>query len=106
MTKLDVEIGFIVNHKDNENRILGGLVMTKQEKDKCEKLLDEIVLSLDRSDSAWKSYEGKKRDGCYVDAEIRLRSFENHHGYAEGIYQALAVLGYKNEKMIEIGKRI
>lgn len=80
--------------------------MTKQEKDKCERLMDEIVLSLDRSDSAWKSYEGKKRDGYYVDAEIRLRSFENHHGYAEGIYQALAVLGYKSEKMAEISKRI
>lgn len=80
--------------------------MTKQEKDKCEKLLDEASLILDRSDVEWKYYENKKRDGYYVDAEIRLRSFENHHGYAEGIYQALAVLGYKSEKMKEIGKRI
>lgn len=80
--------------------------MTKQEKDKCEKLLDEASLILDRSDVEWKYYENKKRDGYYVDAEIRLRSFENHHGYAEGIYQALAVLGYKSEKMAEISKRI
>lgn len=80
--------------------------MTKQEKDKCEKLLNEAAMNLDRSDVEWKYYENKKRDGYYVDAEIRLRSFENHHGYAEGIYQALAVLGYKSEKMAEIGKRI
>lgn len=80
--------------------------MTKQEKDKCEKLLDEASLILDRADVEWKLYENKKRDEYYVDAEIRLRSFENHHGYAEGIYQALAVLGYKSEKMAEISKRI
>lgn len=77
--------------------------MTKQEKDKCEKLLDEASLILDRSDVEWKYYENKKRDGYYVDAEISLRNFENHRGYAEGIYQALAVLGYKSEKMMKIG---
>lgn len=80
--------------------------MTKQEKDKCEKLLNEAALNLDRSDTEWERYENEKRDGNYIDAEISLREFENHYGYAEGIYQALAVLGYKSEKMKEIGKRI
>lgn len=80
--------------------------MTKQEKDKCEKLLNEAAMNLDRADAEWKRYEGNRRDGCYINAEISLREFENHHGYAEGIYQALAVLGYKSEKMAEIGKRI
>lgn len=77
--------------------------MTKQEVDKCKRLLDEAALNLDRADTEWKRYEDKKRDGNYIDAEISLRSFENHHGYAEGIYQALAVLGYKSEKMKKIG---
>lgn len=80
--------------------------MTKQEKDKCEKLLNEAAMNLDRADAEWKRYEGNRRDGCYINAEISLREFENHHGYAEGVYQALAVLGYKSEKMEEIGKRI
>ena len=80
--------------------------MTKQEKDKCEKLLNEAALNLDRADAEWKRYECNKRGGCYINAEISLREFENHRGYVEGIYQALAVLGYKSEKMAEIGKRI
>lgn len=80
--------------------------MTKQEKDKCEKLLDEAALNLDRADAEWEDYEDAKRGGYDDDEEISLRQFENHRGYAEGIYQALAVLGYKSEKMAEIGKRI
>ena len=80
--------------------------MTKQEKDKCEKLLDEAALNLDRADAEWEDYEDAKRGGYDDDEEISLRQFENHRGYAEGIYEALAVLGYKSEKMAEIGKRI
>ncbi|SCH16706.1 Uncharacterised protein [uncultured Clostridium sp.] len=80
--------------------------MTKQEKDKCEKLLDEAERNFDRADTTWKDYENAKSGGYDVDAEISLRDSENCHGYAEGIYQALAVLGYKSEKMMEIGKRI
>lgn len=80
--------------------------MTKQEKDKCEKLLDEAALNLDRADAEWEDHKDAKRGGYDDDEEISLRQFENHRGYAEGIYQALAVLGYKSEKMMEIGKRI
>ena len=80
--------------------------MTKQEKDKCEKLLNEAAMNLDRADAEWEDYEDAKRGGYNDDEEISLRQFENHRGYAEGIYQALAVLGYKSEKMAEIGKRI
>lgn len=79
--------------------------MTKQEKDKCEKLLNEVAMSLDRADDKWKNYEDAKRGGCDCDKEVSLRDFENHRGYAEGIYQALAVLGYKSEKMMEIIKK-
>lgn len=34
--------------------------MTKQEKDKCEKLLNEVATSLDRADDKWKNYEDAK----------------------------------------------
>jgi len=80
--------------------------MTKQEKDKCERLLNEAAMNLDRADDNWKDYEDAKRGGYSDDEKISLRQFENHRGYAEGIYQALAVLGYKSEMMVEMGKRI
>ena len=80
--------------------------MTKEEKNKCEKVLDEAALSLDKADAKWEDYEDAKRGGHYDDEEISLRLSENYHGYAEGIYQALAILGYKSKKMIEIGERI
>ena len=80
--------------------------MTKQEKDKCEKLLNEVLLSLNKTDADWEDYENAKRGGYHDDEEISLRKFENHRGYAEGIYQALAVLGYKSKNMTEISKKI
>ena len=80
--------------------------MTKQEKDKCEKLLNEAAMNLDRADAELEDYEDAKRGGYDDDEEICLRQFEYYHGYAKGIYQALVVLGYKSEEMEEIGKRI
>ena len=80
--------------------------MTKQEKDKCEKLLNEAALNLDRADANWEDFEDAKRGGHSDDAEISLRQFENYRRYAEGIYQALAVLGYKGEKMMKIGNKL
>lgn len=80
--------------------------MTKQEKDKCEKLLDEALENLYETDLDWMDYEMAKKSKCYDAMEACLRKFENHGGYAEGIYQALAVLGYKSEKMTEFGKKL
>lgn len=80
--------------------------MTKQKMEKCEKLLDEALLNLSNADAEWEDYEDAKRGGYNDDEEISLRKFENHRGYAEGIHQALAVLGYKSEKMMKIGKKI
>lgn len=34
--------------------------MTKQEKDKCEKLLNEAAMNLNRADIKWKNYEDAK----------------------------------------------
>ena len=50
--------------------------MTKQEKEKCEKLLNEVAMSLDRADVKWKNYEDVKRGGCDCDKEISLRDFD------------------------------
>lgn len=80
--------------------------MTKQEKDKCEKLLDDVYLHLNNAEPNWDVYERAKREKCYGNAETSLRLYESNRSYAEGIYQALAVLGYKSEKMMEIGKKL
>lgn len=80
--------------------------MTKQEMEKCEKLLDDVCLYLDHADPNWEDYEKAKSEKRYTDAETSLRLYDSNRNYAEGIYQALAVLGYKSEKMTETGKRI
>lgn len=80
--------------------------MTKREKDKCEELLNEAAFNLEKADAEWKDYEDAKTGGYDDDEEFSLRQFENHRGYSEGIYHALAVLGYKSEKMMKISKRI
>lgn len=77
--------------------------MTKQEKDKCEKLMDEAVRNAENANE-----EFYKAGKCYDTTERHILETKawSHRGYAEGIYQALAVIGYKSEKMEEIGKRI
>lgn len=42
----------------------------------------------------------------FINHPMEIRDIEIDNEYAEGIYRALAVLGYKSEKMAEIGKRI
>ena len=36
--------------------------------------------------------------------KLLTRKADQHHGYAEGIHQALAVLGFKHEKMKELSE--
>lgn len=54
--------------------------MTKLERSRCEK---------------------RKEEGNAVEAEISLRDFEFLKGYAEGIHQALTVVGYNSEDFIK-----
>ena len=60
--------------------------MNKVERDRCDQ---------------WAKYEKYKKEGNEVETEIALRNFESHKGYAEGICEALAVVGYnKSENLI------
>lgn len=73
--------------------------MTKRETLKCEKLAEEALRSLENSDIEYSKYERLKKEEKKVDAECALRNADQLLGYVQGIYQALAVIGYQSEKM-------
>lgn len=78
--------------------------MTKLEKNKAEKLIDKALRNYKNSQDDWELYEKFKNENNSVEAEIHLRKFQNSISYAEGIYQALAVLGFDHPKMKEFSK--
>lgn len=73
--------------------------MTKIEKAKCERLIEEAKRNLEDSNIEYAKYERLKREEKKVDAECALRNADQLQGYAEGIYQALSVIGYSSESM-------
>lgn len=80
--------------------------MTNMEKQKCKKLIEEANVSLNLSDMYWRKYEKLKGTENKVDAQIVMRKASYHRGYAEGIYQALVVIGYSSAGMEELTERI
>lgn len=80
--------------------------MTKIEKARCEKLIEEAERNLENSNIEYSKYERLKREGKKVDAACALRNADQLCGYAEGIYQALAIIGYFSESMKELTERI
>lgn len=80
--------------------------MTKIEKQRCEKLIEKAKENLDLSDMYWKDYEKLKERENKTDTEIAMRQADQHIGYAEGIYQALVVIGYSSTSMEELTERI
>ena len=54
----------------------------------------------------YSKYERLKREGKKVDATCALRNADQLCGYAEGIYQALTVIGYSSASMKELTERI
>lgn len=79
--------------------------MTKVEKQRCEKLTEEAVKNLNLSDMYWQKYEKLKEQEKKTDTEIAMRQADQHIGYAEGIYQALTVIGYYSASMEELTER-
>lgn len=76
--------------------------MTKLEYTKCEKLMNEAIRNAENANESWKKYERYKKENNMVEAEIGMREFDYHRGYAEGINQALAVIGFKHKRMTEL----
>lgn len=77
--------------------------MTKLEYTKCEKLMDEAIeYAIDARDKL--AVAEKHPDA--TERYILENMAHNHRGYAEGINQALTVLGFKHEQMTELGTLI
>lgn len=76
--------------------------MTKLEKSKCEALLDEAIRKANNSKEDYAAYERLLKEGKQIDAECRLRVADQEIGYADGINQVLATLGFQHEKMKEL----
>lgn len=77
--------------------------MTKLETMKCEKLMDEAIeYAIDARDKLAVAEKHPDATERYVLENMA----HNHRGYAEGINQALAVIGFKHNRMKELGKLI
>lgn len=75
--------------------------MTKLEKAKAEKILNEAIRKYQNANDDWKEYERYKKENDLVSAETYLRKFQDGISYAEGIYNALVVIGFTHSKMKE-----
>lgn len=76
--------------------------MTKIEYKKCEKLADEAIENVRRAKFLWTEYEKFSKENNIIKAKVNMRNSDQHYGYAEGIQQVLATLGFKHEKMKEL----
>ncbi len=75
--------------------------MTNKEKAKAEKILDEAIKKYQNANDDWKAYEHYKKENDLVSAETSLQKFQDRISYAEGIYYALATIGFTHPKMKE-----
>lgn len=73
--------------------------MTKAEKVKCEKLMEEAIRNAEAASEDFSNYSVEKDE---TNGRILFERGQNLLGYAEGIHQALVVLGFKHTRMKEL----
>lgn len=74
--------------------------MTKVEKERCEKLMEEAI---QKAEQAKEEFNKARSEKDVYDLQMLMESAQNHLGYAEGINQTLACIGFKHEWMKELG---
>lgn len=72
----------------------------------AKKLIEEAERNLENSNIEYSKYERFKREEKKIDAECALRNADQLCGYAEGICQALVVIGYSSASMKELTEKI
>ena len=79
--------------------------MTKVEYGKCEKLMEEAIRKAKQAQEEYKESEKYTLLENYneVQSQIEQRKADQHYGYAEGINQALSVIGFKHDRMKILG---
>lgn len=73
--------------------------MTKQEYEKCVKLMEEAIRQGRKARAEFE--KSNKAEGRGTFDMLRLQA-QNHLGYAEGINQCLVMLDFKHERMAEL----
>lgn len=74
--------------------------MTKVEKARCEKLMEEAIRN---AENANEEFNKAKSGKDVYELQMLMESAQNHLGYAEGINQTLVCIGFKHERMKELG---
>lgn len=74
--------------------------MTKVEYAKCEKLMEEAIRKAEQAKEEFNKAESEKD---ITSESILLEMAQNHLGYADGINQTLVCIGFKHERMKELG---
>lgn len=77
--------------------------MTKVEYAKCEKLMEEAI---QKAEQAKKEFDKTELENDFVGKNILLAMAYSHLGYADGINQTLAVIGFKHERMKELSELV
>ena len=73
--------------------------MTKVEYKKCEMLMEEAIRQGEKAREEFSKANEKNGKGTF---ELLRLQAQNHLGYAEGINQALAVFGFKHDRMKDL----
>lgn len=79
--------------------------MTQKEYKKCTELMNDAIIHAKRSIEYYTEAEQEKTF-TEVQKHVKELQGQNALGYAEGINQALAVIGFKHEKMEVLSKLI
>lgn len=74
--------------------------MTKVEYTRCEKLMKEAIR---KAKDAQEEFDKAGSEKDITSKSILLEMAQNHLGYAEGINQTLVCIGFKHERMKELG---
>lgn len=77
--------------------------MTKVEYEKCEKLMEEAI---QKAEQAKEEFDKARSEKDIYNLQVLMESAQNHLGYAEGINQTLAVIGFKHERMKELSELV
>lgn len=74
--------------------------MTKAECVRCEKLMEEAI---QKAKQAKEEFDKAASEKDITSKNILLEMAQNHLGYADGINQTLVCIGFKHERMKELG---
>lgn len=75
--------------------------MTEQEIKKMDKLLDEALMHARRAKELYAEIKDVQTIASCIST---LRTADSRKSYADGIRQALVILGFKSDKMQELNK--